>query len=374
MNISEVSDSTEQPNFSGIQTLITPTSQYVFPPSVVSANLLSQQSAISTTSAGTTQLQETQIQKYPPFIGQAVTPSQSGIHHMVNTSCRLAMINSVSTPVASSTPYLITGTTDTTRKVPVAKLAGKTPRAKPSKLSASTGSSKGAFVTKTTKKIKLDSSYFTPPPPIKNTPRKKAASVASSSSVIKSLSTPSSLTKAVRKTPRMKFGAAVTNMGRWHPTDDLALINAVQQTNDLAAVYKGVKFSCKFTQKEIEERWHALLLDRHLSKLAMTAMKALSPNVKATVLRHSLWSDAEEQILATIPSTEDVNVERFVDILSTQGSVFHHTRNPHSMYRHWKLMKHFGLLNDQEVPPIGAADDIEEFSDVDDQINDNDLR
>ena len=210
MNISEVSDSTEQPNFSGIQTLITPTSQYVFPPSVVSANLLSQQSAISTTSAGTTQLQETQIQKYPPFIGQAVTPSQSGIHHMVNTSCRLAMINSVSTPVASSTPYLITGTTDTTRKgkmvsdynylivitaVPVAKLAGKTPRAKPSKLSASTGSSKGAFVTKTTKKIKLDSSYFTPPPPIKNTPRKKAASVASSSSVIKSLSTPSSLTK-----------------------------------------------------------------------------------------------------------------------------------------------------------------------------------
>lgn len=107
--------------------------------------------------------------------------------------------------------------------------------------------------------------------------------------------------------------------------------------------------------------------------LAMTAMKALSPNVKATVLRHSLWSDAEEQILATIPSTEDVSVERFVDILSTQGSVFHHMRNPHSMYRHWKLMKHFGLLNDQEVPPIGATDDIEEFSDVDDQINDNDL-
>ena len=38
------------------------------------------------------------------------------------------------------------------------------------------------------------------------------------------------------------------------------------------------------------------------NRLAMTAVKALSPNVKATVLRHSLWSDAEEQILATIPS------------------------------------------------------------------------
>lgn len=34
----------------------------------------------------------------------------------------------------------------------------------------------------------------------------------------------------------------------------------------------------------------------------MTAVKALSPNVKAAVLRQSLWSDAEEQILATIPS------------------------------------------------------------------------
>jgi len=38
------------------------------------------------------------------------------------------------------------------------------------------------------------------------------------------------------------------------------------------------------------------------NRLAMTAVKALSPNVKATVLRHSLWSDAEEHILATIPS------------------------------------------------------------------------
>ena len=37
-------------------------------------------------------------------------------------------------------------------------------------------------------------------------------------------------------------------------------------------------------------------------RLAMTAVKALSPSVAATVLKQSLWSDAEEQILAGIPS------------------------------------------------------------------------
>ena len=121
MNISELSDSSGQSNFSGIQTLITPTSQYVFPPSVVSTNLLSQATTTTTTTNNTTvpfQVQEGQIQKYPPFIGQAVTSVQStqtGAHHMVNTSCRLAMISSVSTPVAS-TPYMMTGTTDSTRK------------------------------------------------------------------------------------------------------------------------------------------------------------------------------------------------------------------------------------------------------------------
>ena len=116
MDVGDVSNSTgEQPNFSGIQTLITPTSQYVFPPSVVSTSLLPQQLPSCTNNNATTslQLQETQIQKYPPFIGQAVTPSQPGV--MGNTNCRLAMVNSVSTPVAS-TPFVVTGTSDPTRK------------------------------------------------------------------------------------------------------------------------------------------------------------------------------------------------------------------------------------------------------------------
>jgi len=34
----------------------------------------------------------------------------------------------------------------------------------------------------------------------------------------------------------------------------------------------------------------------------MTAVKALPSNVNAAVLKQSLWSEAEEQILAAIPS------------------------------------------------------------------------
>ncbi|XP_065886535.1 microspherule protein 1-like [Dysidea avara] len=350
-----MSTSSSQPNFAGIQTLITPTSQYVFPPSIFPPD----QSPTTTQPSVAAVHQDGQIQKYPPFVGQAVTTSTS-----VQLASRLGILNSSA---------VTTTTAGTKRVLTVSKpspSAGKTPKSKPSKLTTPVANSKGSLITKSTKKIKLDSSYFTPPT-VKATPRKKTSSI--SSSATKTLSTPGSAVKAVRKTPRMKAGAAVSNMGRWHPSDDLALISAVQQTNDLAAVYRGVKFSCKFTQKEIEERWHALLLDRHLSKLAMTAVKALPSSITATVLKQSLWSEAEEQILAGIPSTEDVNLEKFTALLGTRGSVFHYTRTPQSLYRHWSLMKQFDLLDDQEVAPIGPAEDVTEFSDVEDQVIDSDI-
>ena len=40
----------------------------------------------------------------------------------------------------------------------------------------------------------------------------------------------------------------------------------VHQTTDLTSVHLGVKFSCRFTFREIKERWYALLYDPVISK------------------------------------------------------------------------------------------------------------
>ena len=65
-------------------------------------------------------------------------------------------------------------------------------------------------------------------------------------------------------------------------------------------VHRGVKFSCRFTLQEIQQRWYALLYDAPVSRLAVAAMRNLNPEVIANVESKALYSKAEEEILGTV--------------------------------------------------------------------------
>jgi hypothetical protein len=55
-------------------------------------------------------------------------------------------------------------------------------------------------------------------------------------------------------------------MGKWQPSDDYLLIQSILQLSCLKAVHQCTKFSAKFTIKELQERWYAILYDPSISK------------------------------------------------------------------------------------------------------------
>ncbi|KAM3967623.1 microspherule protein Rcd5 [Aphomia sociella] len=165
------------------------------------------------------------------------------------------------------------------------------------------------------------------------------------------------------------------DLGRWKPTDDLALILGVQQTNDLRIVHRGVKFSCRFTIGELQSRWYALLYNAEISRIAVAAMRNLHPDLVAAVQQQALYSTAEEDLLGTLASTSHPEPEKFQELLEQNPHVFYPSRTAKSLMAHWQLLKQYQLLPDQTVQPLpkNQGDKVLTFSDAEETMNDSEL-
>ncbi|XP_030052658.1 microspherule protein 1 isoform X2 [Microcaecilia unicolor] len=198
--------------------------------------------------------------------------------------------------------------------------------------------------------------------------------------VSKSVSVPvaASPTPSPSTTKRMKKSKqplqVTKDLGRWKPADDLLLINAVLQTNDLTAVHLGMKFSCRFSLREVQERWYALLYDPIISKMACQAMRQLHPEAIAAIQSKVLYSKAEEELLSSIGSTSQPTLETFQELLNTHPHVLYPSRTAKSLQIHWQLMKQYYLLEDQTVQPLPKGDQVLNFSDAEDMIDDSKLK
>lgn len=69
--------------------------------------------------------------------------------------------------------------------------------------------------------------------------------------------------------------SAIASISPWIPEDDLLLKNAVEAGASLEALAKGaVRFSRRFTVRELQDRWHSLLYDPQISNEASACMLA----------------------------------------------------------------------------------------------------
>nr|AAG16624.1 target of Jun 3 [Coturnix coturnix] len=201
---------------------------------------------------------------------------------------------------------------------------------------------------------------------------KKKVSKAVSTPVAPSPVPAPSLAKRMKKS---KQPLQVTkDLGRWKPADDLLLINAVLQTNDLTSVHLGVKFSCRFNCGRSRSAGTRCSMTPSSPSWACQAMRQLHPEAIAAIQSKVLFSKAEEQLLSKVGSMSQPTLDTFQELLHKHPDVFYPSRTAKALQLHWQLMKQYYLLDDQTVQPLPKGDQVLNFSDAEDMLDDNKLK
>ena len=151
----------------------------------------------------------------------------------------------------------------------------------------------------------------------------------------------------------------------WKPADDLALIINVEQTCDLVKVHQGVRFSIKFSLADLEARWNALLYDVQAKNLSLAGIRQLHPEVVKAVESRALFSEAEEALLRKVESRSLPKLEDFHALITGDNArVFLASRTAKLLRKHWLLLRHYQLLEDQTPVPLPRHESVVSFSEI----------
>uniref|UniRef100_A0A673KJA9 Microspherule protein 1 n=1 Tax=Sinocyclocheilus rhinocerous TaxID=307959 RepID=A0A673KJA9_9TELE len=200
----------------------------------------------------------------------------------------------------------------------------------------------------------------------------KSTSRVKGQPVIEPIRCPGSDLASSDKKKVMKDGYNQGTLLPYHGCSRLHILSV--QTTDLTSVHLGVKFSCRFTLREIQERWYALLYDPVISKLAWQAMRQLHPEAIAAIQSKALFSQTEEALLAKITSSSQPKLEVFQDLLNKHPNVFYPSRTAKNLMVHWQLLKQYYLLEDQSVQPLPKGEQVLNFSDAEQVVDDAKLK
>ena len=90
-------------------------------------------------------------------------------------------------------------------------------------------------------------------------------------------------------------------------------------------------------------------------RLAMDNMRALPRDVVRNVQSKTLYTRAEEAVLASVGTRPPPGNDVFEELLLKHYDVFHEARTAYALNLHWQHMKYYGLLNEQRTGTYNVA-------------------